>query len=109
MRHTHVLPRLHILPRLNFHQLHRHLSTSTTPAPPPLDARWLDTTRRRIGKCLTFGLREHSQLDRASAMLHELARDWRELVAGAEGYLTSRERRGLYRQAVVWGEMVRVV
>lgn len=46
-------------------------------------------------------------MDEASAMLQELARDWRELLAGGEGYLTGPARRGLYKQAVVWGEMVR--
>lgn len=51
------------------------------------------------------GLKE-PQMDQASAMLAEIAKDWRELLAGSEGFLTSPGRRGLYRQAVVWGEMV---
>jgi hypothetical protein len=28
------------------------------------------------------------------------------MVAGSEGFLTGRQWRGLYRQEVVWGEMV---
>ena len=33
----------------------------------------------------------------------------RELVAGSEGFLTGRQWRGLYRQEVVWGEMVSIL
>jgi len=33
----------------------------------------------------------------------------RELAAGSEGFLTGRQWRGLYRQEVVWGEMVRIL
>jgi len=49
---------------------------------------------------------EEPQMDQASAILAEIAQDWRELLAGSEGFLTGPGRRGLYRQAVVWGEMV---
>ena len=52
-----------------------------------------------------FGMRER-QLDDAISILKEIARDWRELLAGSQGYVTDRDRRGLFRQAVVWGEMV---
>lgn len=38
--------------------------------------------------------------------MKEIAEDWRELVAGSEGFLTGKQHRGLYRQQVVWGEMV---
>jgi len=69
------------------------------------NARWLDDVRSRIAKCIMSGLKE-PQMDQASAMLAEIAKDWRELLAGSEGFLTSPGRRGLYRQAVVWGEMV---
>jgi hypothetical protein len=53
---------------------------------------------------MMFGLKP-AQIDEAGAILEEIARDWRELVAGSEGFLTSRERRGLWRHRVVWGEM----
>ncbi|KAF4556330.1 Hypothetical protein D9617_1g082060 [Elsinoe fawcettii] len=46
-----------------------------------------------------------AQTKEATGILESIARDWRELVAGSEGYLTAPGRRGLYRQAVVWGEM----
>lgn len=39
-------------------------------------------------------------------MLTCIALQGRELVAGSEGFLTGKQWRGLYRQEVVWGEMV---
>lgn len=32
--------------------------------------------------------------------------NWRELLAGGEGYLTERGRRGLWKHPVAWGDMV---
>lgn len=52
-----------------------------------------------------FGLRPDQDQD-AGHILLQLARDWRELVAGSEGYLTGWKHRGLFRQNVAWGEMV---
>jgi hypothetical protein len=49
------------------------------------------------------------QVREAGAILQELSHDWRELVAGSEGFLTGEDRRGLFRQDVVWGEMVGVL
>lgn len=37
-----------------------------------------------------------------------VARDWRELLAGSEGFLTGRGRAGCEGREVVWGEMVSV-
>ena len=48
-----------------------------------------------------------TQMEEAGMILKEIARDWRELVAGSEGFLTGKTRRGLHRHNVVWGEMVR--
>jgi len=69
-----------------------------------LSARWLSDVKQRIGKCMTFGL-QPEQTEQAGNILHEIARDWRELVAGSEGFLTGPSRRGMHRQEVVWGEM----
>jgi hypothetical protein len=77
-------------------------STDTSAA---LSPRWLSDVRARIGKCIMFGI-DSAQTQEAGSILQEVARDWRELVAGSEGYLTGKEWRGLYRQEVVWGEMV---
>lgn len=54
---------------------------------------------------MMFGL-QPDQVQKAGSVLRQLARDWRELVAGSEGYLTDEKRRGLFRHNVVWGEMV---
>jgi hypothetical protein len=63
--------------------------------------------KRRIGKCMMFGLKP-PQVKEAGNILQRIARDWRELIAGSEGYLTDEQRRGLYRQTVAWGEMNRI-
>lgn len=54
---------------------------------------------------MMFGLKP-AQIKESSKILQQLARDWRELVAGSEGYLTDEKRRSLFRHNVVWGEMV---
>ncbi|EMD00101.1 hypothetical protein BAUCODRAFT_40694, partial [Baudoinia panamericana UAMH 10762] len=69
-----------------------------------LSPRWLSDVKQRIGRCITFGL-DPQQTDKAGRILKQLALDWRELVAGSEGFLTDPQRRGLFRQEVVWGEM----
>lgn len=83
--------------------------SNATPAPPAksqaLDPRWLTMIKRRIGRCMMFGLKPH-QVQEAGHILRQLARDWRELIAGSEGFLTDETRRGLFRHNVVWGEMV---
>lgn len=52
-----------------------------------------------------FGLKP-SQVDEGGKILRLLARDWRELLAGSEGFLTDEKRRSLFRHNVVWGEQV---
>lgn len=52
-----------------------------------------------------FGLKP-AQIDGGGQILQQLARDWRELLAGSEGFLTDEKRRGLFRHNVVWGEQV---
>ncbi|KAI1464550.1 thioesterase-like superfamily-domain-containing protein [Daldinia caldariorum] len=65
--------------------------------------RWLSELKARIGKCITFGCnREQAQF--AAVLLRALTTEWRELVAGAQGYLTGGGR-GLENQQVVWGEI----
>jgi hypothetical protein len=82
----------------------RQRSTTTEPATEKLSPRWLADVKQRLGKCMTFGM-QAGQVARAGAVLETVAKDWRELVAGSEGFLTSEDRRGFYRHAVVWGEM----
>lgn len=45
-----------------------------------------------------------AQIRRAGGILGTLAREWRVLSVGSEGFLTG-GRRGLEDQQVVWGEM----
>ena len=52
-----------------------------------------------------FGIND-AQTSEAGSILQEVSHNWRELLAGSEGFLTGQEYRGLYRQEVVWGEMV---
>lgn len=80
-------------------------SKPTTPKPHDIDPRLLTMTKRRVGKCMMFGLKPH-QIQEAGEIVQQIARDWRELIAGSEGYLTDATRRGLFRQNVAWGEMV---
>lgn len=77
---------------------HRHVRAT-------LPSRWLSDIKSRIGKCLNFGLRS-AQADEAGSLLRVLVKDWRELLAGSEGFLVSKDRAGLERHQVVWGEMV---
>ncbi|KAJ5172079.1 hypothetical protein N7492_004672 [Penicillium capsulatum] len=83
-----------------------HQATPDRPLARPhtIDPRWLTMMKRRIGRCMMFGLKP-AQIDEGGKILHQLARDWRELVAGSEGFLTDEKRRSLYRHNVVWGEM----
>ena len=73
-----------------------------------LPARWLSDLKQRIGKCIVFGLSQE-QIDEAGSIMKIVARDWRELFAGSEGFLTGRGRAGCEGREVVWGEMVRFV
>lgn len=72
-----------------------------------LPARWLSDLKQRIGKCIIFGLNQE-QVDEAGDIMKAVARDWRELLAGSEGFLTGRGRAGCEGREVVWGEMVSV-
>ncbi|KAK4448158.1 thioesterase-like superfamily-domain-containing protein [Podospora aff. communis PSN243] len=89
-----------------FSSIPAHISTSIsspTDLPPPPPPRWIADLRSRIGKCIIFGC-SNSQVSRASVVLRALALEWRELLAGSEGFLTG-GRRGLDSQRVAWGEM----
>ncbi|KAH5428871.1 hypothetical protein HBI47_112940 [Parastagonospora nodorum] len=90
-----------LLPRLALKSSLRQTRFQSSSALPP---RWLTSLRPRLGKCITFGL-SPAQTHEAGSILQEVSSDWRELLAGSEGFLTSKEYRGLYRQEVVWGEM----
>jgi hypothetical protein len=69
-----------------------------------MNPRWLSEVKARIGKCLMFGTNAE-QTRFAGNILKEVGNDWKELVAGKEGYLINSKRAGLVGQKVVWGEM----
>jgi hypothetical protein len=72
-----------------------------------LNPGWLSDLKKRVGYCIGFGL-SSSQVEEAGSILKEVANDWRELMAGSEGFLTGPERRGFFKQEVTWGETVSV-
>jgi len=51
------------------------------------------------------GLKNEETIE-ASAILADLTENWRDYVAGSQGFLTGEHRRGLFRHSVVWGDMV---
>jgi hypothetical protein len=69
------------------------------------NARWLSEQKLRLGRLFFHGATA-AETHEAGALLSDLAQNWRQYVAGAEGYLICSKRRGLYRHAVAWGEMV---
>nr|POE48908.1 hypothetical protein CFP56_39005 [Quercus suber] len=77
----------------------RWQSTATA----PVSSRFLSEVKQRLGHCITFGL-QPAQTVEAGRILEEISQDWRELIAGSQGFLTGANRRGLFRQEVVWGE-----
>ncbi|KAK4203035.1 thioesterase-like superfamily-domain-containing protein [Triangularia verruculosa] len=84
------------------------LNQSPTPAttgenPPPPPKQWIPDLRARLGKCIIFGC-SNAQISRAASVLRALAVEWKDLVAGSEGFLTG-GRRGLDGRQIAWGEM----
>jgi hypothetical protein len=70
----------------------------------PQPRQWLSDIKKRIGKCILFGLRP-DQVQRAAEVLRVIARDWMKLIAGREGFLTGKNMAGLIRHRITWGEM----
>ena len=73
-------------------------------SPSPIKFR-ISELRARIGKCIIFGLTQ-PQIDEAGEISRILAREWRDLVAGSEGFLTDR---AIIGRAVEWGSMVSIL
>jgi hypothetical protein len=100
--------------RSQFHTSHSPSSSTSPPntiseigingAAGATNSRWLSLTKTRIGKCILFGMSK-AQTQKAASILRVLGEEWRELVAGREGFLTEPRRAGLLRHKVVWGEM----
>lgn len=104
------MTRARLLRQCQFLATTRELSVSSQYARNPLldpakgnAARWLAEAKARIGKCISFGM-PPPLVDEASKTLQQLGRDWRELVAGSEGFVTDPKRAGLHRHSLVWGD-----
>lgn len=109
IQHLRTLPTLPSRPLLQSPWPAPQCRFSSAPPPPtsvPLPPRWLSELKARIGKCLLFGLKP-AQIDEAGGILSIVARDWRGLIAGSEGFLVGKGRAGLEGHKVVWGDMVR--
>jgi acyl-CoA thioesterase FadM len=79
------------------------LESHATNGQAALNPKWLTDIKARIGKCLAFGV-PAPLVDEAGKMLEELGRDWRDLVAGSEGFVTDPQRAGLHRHEIYWGD-----
>ncbi|KAI1352111.1 thioesterase-like superfamily-domain-containing protein [Xylaria sp. FL0043] len=73
---------------------------TSQPLPPK---KWVSDIRERIGNCISFGC-DQAQVQRAAEIIGTLAREWRVLSAGSEGFIVGRGG-GFEDQQVVWGEM----
>jgi hypothetical protein len=60
----------------------------------------------RLGYMTNNGV-NHQTAARVAQILKTICSDWRDLVAGSDGYLTAENRRGVSGRAVEWGDMVR--
>lgn len=77
--------------------------------------RWLSRstgapTYRSLVSRLGYITNNGVSLETASAtadILKCISSEWRDLIAGAEGYLTAKDRRGISGRMVDWGDMVR--
>lgn len=88
-------PRLcHISAVARTFHLHRTAQSCAVPQS------WLSDLKTRMGKCIVFGL-QPAQLDEAGDILRIVAGNWRELVAGSEGFLVGHRREKLEGQVVV--------
>ncbi|KAK6826528.1 hypothetical protein RU639_005646 [Aspergillus parasiticus] len=61
----------------------RNADSSKTAAPQPhrIDPRWLTMTKRRLGRCMMFGLKP-AQVREAGEILQQIARDWQGACSG---------------------------
>ncbi|KAL7272873.1 hypothetical protein RUND412_004306 [Rhizina undulata] len=72
------------------------------------NARRLSDLKLRLGRIFFHGATKE-EVAEASVVLKDLSENWREYVAGTEGFLTEEKRRGLFRHSVVWGDMLFIV
>ncbi|KAL9103567.1 MAG: hypothetical protein Q9163_001405 [Psora crenata] len=54
-------------------------------------------------------VKTYGEIDEAGDILKTVAQDWRELIAGSEGFLTGKGRAGCEGKEIAWGDMVSLV
>lgn len=91
--------------RVSYTQKRFYAAASRKIDPAKIATRWLPDLRARVGKCISFGL-QPAQVEEAGSILRAVSENWRELLAGSEGFLVGKGRAGLEGHQVVWGEMV---
>lgn len=101
--------------RYSYPSVGRSLSSSLPAAPklpptnsPALSPRWLSELKDRVATCLKTRPKA-AQHDEIVSISSIVARDWKELVAGSEGFLTGPGRVGLESHTVAWGDMVSII
>ncbi|KAG0138675.1 thioesterase-like superfamily-domain-containing protein [Tuber indicum] len=82
----------------------RYYSYTQPPIATSENPRWLSDTKDRIGRLFFHGATPEESRE-AGEILSLLTNNWREYIAGSEGFLTGETRRGLFRHNVVWGDM----
>ena len=103
---------MHRLPRLRGFAVHndlRHIacrksSQSSKIGQDVLSSRTLVS---RLGYMTNNGV-SYESAPQVAKILKAVCSEWRDLVAGSEGFLTAENRRGVSGRAVEWGDMVRL-
>lgn len=100
----HSLPCLQPYPILKElrHIISRNISLSSKIGQDALSFRSLVS---RLGYMTNNGI-SHQSAPQVAEILKAMCNEWRDLVAGSEGFLTSENRRGVSGRAVEWGDMV---
>lgn len=81
------------------------VAAAKQPIPNTLPSKWLPDLKKRLGKCIIFGLNAE-QTNEAGSILRELARSWRTSLVGSEGFVAGKGGAGLENHRVAWGDMV---
>ena len=87
------------------HCFYSPMANVNPPTSTSLPARWLPDLKKRLGKCIIFGLNVE-QTHEAGSILREVANSWRTFLVGREGFVTGKGAAGLENHRVVWGDMV---
>ena len=89
--------------------LGRYLYSSAAPikgqSPTSLPTQWLPEVKKRLGKCIIFGLSAEQTKEYAS-ISRELGNSWKAMLLASEGFLFGKGGAGLGIHCVVGDDMV---